>query len=189
MQTSVPRPEYPRPQFVREPWVNLNGTWTYTWQAGRQLASMAKTGTTASFLYNADGLRVRKTVNSVATYYTLHGKNIVHLTQGSNNLHFFYDASGKPSHVNFNGTVYLYVHSLQGDVIAICDAAGNNVVTYSYNAWGKPLSKAGSLAATLGTLNLADVALRLQAPGIDIAPARLALYQNLRRARDSAARF
>jgi len=27
---SIARPEYPRPQFVRQPWVNLNGTWTYT---------------------------------------------------------------------------------------------------------------------------------------------------------------
>ncbi len=24
----TPRPEYPRPQFRREPWINLNGTWT-----------------------------------------------------------------------------------------------------------------------------------------------------------------
>lgn len=127
--------------------------WALTWQAGRQLVSMSKTGTAASFQYNADGLRVRKTVNGVVTDYTLHGKNVVHLTQGSNSLHFFYDASGKPSHVNFNGTMYLYVHNLQGDIIAIRDAAGNNVVTYSYNAWGKQLSKAGTMAATLGTLN------------------------------------
>ena len=26
----IPRPEYPRPQFVRDPWVNLNGTWSCT---------------------------------------------------------------------------------------------------------------------------------------------------------------
>ena len=25
----IPRPEYPRPQFERSTWVNLNGTWTY----------------------------------------------------------------------------------------------------------------------------------------------------------------
>ena len=51
---------------------------------------MSKTGTTASFVYNAEGLRVRKTVNNVVTNYTLHGKNIVHMTQGSNTLHFLY---------------------------------------------------------------------------------------------------
>ena len=26
---SVPRPEYPRPQFRREDWINLNGEWTF----------------------------------------------------------------------------------------------------------------------------------------------------------------
>ena len=28
-QVNIPRPEYPRPQFERTDWVNLNGTWTY----------------------------------------------------------------------------------------------------------------------------------------------------------------
>jgi beta-galactosidase/beta-glucuronidase len=27
---TIPRPEYPRPQFVRDDWINLNGTWTYS---------------------------------------------------------------------------------------------------------------------------------------------------------------
>jgi beta-galactosidase/beta-glucuronidase len=33
--TPLPRPEYPRPQFVREDWINLNGTWTYTFDFGK----------------------------------------------------------------------------------------------------------------------------------------------------------
>ncbi len=39
-----------------------DGMWTYTWQNGRQLASMSKIdgSLTASFVYNADGLRVQK---------------------------------------------------------------------------------------------------------------------------------
>ncbi len=32
---SIPRPEYPRPQFARSSWVNLNGTWTFSFDAGR----------------------------------------------------------------------------------------------------------------------------------------------------------
>ena len=31
----LPRPEHPRPQFIREPWVNLNGTWTCELDLGR----------------------------------------------------------------------------------------------------------------------------------------------------------
>ena len=29
MSMNIPRPEYPRPQFVRESWVNLNGEWDF----------------------------------------------------------------------------------------------------------------------------------------------------------------
>ena len=32
---SIPRPEYPRPQFEREDWINLNGTWSYEFDFGR----------------------------------------------------------------------------------------------------------------------------------------------------------
>ena len=31
----LPRSEYPRPQFERECWMNLNGTWTYTFDFGQ----------------------------------------------------------------------------------------------------------------------------------------------------------
>ena len=29
MNTNIPRPEYPRPQFVRQDWLNLNGQWQF----------------------------------------------------------------------------------------------------------------------------------------------------------------
>ncbi|MDP4187577.1 MAG: glycoside hydrolase family 2 TIM barrel-domain containing protein [Bacteroidota bacterium] len=35
MAQSTPRPEYPRPQFQRDSWINLNGTWTYTFDFGK----------------------------------------------------------------------------------------------------------------------------------------------------------
>ena len=41
-----------------------DGTWSYTWEKGRQLKQMSKTGTTATFKYNSEGLRVQKTVRS-----------------------------------------------------------------------------------------------------------------------------
>ena len=31
---SIPRPEYPRPQFERMDWVNLNGEWTCSFDFG-----------------------------------------------------------------------------------------------------------------------------------------------------------
>ena len=127
-----------------------DGTWTYTWQNGRQLQKMQKSGVTAEFVYNADGLRVQKTVNGVATKYTLHGKNVVHMTSGTDELHFFYDAQNRPAVVVYNGAAYAYVKSLQGDIVAILDENGNAVVSYGYDAWGAPLWCTGELAETLG---------------------------------------
>jgi len=34
-QGKIPRPEYPRPQFQRADWINLNGKWSYTFDFGQ----------------------------------------------------------------------------------------------------------------------------------------------------------
>ena len=104
-------------------------------------------------MYNENGLRVQKSVDGVATNYYLHGKNVVHMTRGSDELHFFYDAQNKPAVVVYNGTAYAYLKNLQGDIVAILNGSGNAVVSYVYDAWGRPVSKTGSMASTLGTLN------------------------------------
>lgn len=127
--------------------------WTFAWKAGRMLTGMVKTGTNAQFTYDHNGLRVKKVVNDVVTNYTLSGKNIIHMTQSSNDLHFFYDAQNKPAMVRFNGVDYFYVYNLQGDVVAMIDTNGAQVVEYIYNEWGTPVAKTGSMAATLGTVN------------------------------------
>ena len=95
------------------------------------------------------GLRIKKVVNGVTTDYTLNGKNVVHMTQGGHDLHFFYDAQGKPGMVTYNDVDYFYVYNLQGDVVALIE-----VVEYGYDARGNPISKSGSMVATLGTENL-----------------------------------
>ena len=130
-----------------------DGTWTYQWQAGRQLKQMTKSGTTIQFKYDHNGLRVGKVVNGTETKYMLHGKLVTHLTVGSDNLHFFYDAQSRPAKVSFNGTIYTYIHNLQGDVVGLLDNSGTLVVEYKYDAWGKPIATTGSMAATLGVCN------------------------------------
>ena len=116
---------------------------------------MVKNGDAVYFYYNEDGVRLQKTATGTTgvTKYSLHGKNIVHLTTAKNNLHFFYDARNKPAVVTFNGTAYAYLYNLQGDVIALIDSNGKKVVEYKYDAWGRILSKTGTMASTLGTLN------------------------------------
>ena len=42
------------------------------------------------------------------------------------------------------------VHMAQGDVVALIDANGAQMVEYGYDAWGNLISKSGSVAATIG---------------------------------------
>ena len=72
---------------------------------------MRSIATDAQFVYNENGLRIQKTFNGVVTKYTLHGKNVVHMTSGADELHFFYDARNRPAVVVYNGTAYAYILS------------------------------------------------------------------------------
>ena len=143
-----------------------DGTWTYTWQAGRQLKQMSAEGTSVSFKYDHNGMRVQKVVEQSwypeTTNYTYHGKLLTHMTVDytdfdevahQDKMHFFYDAQSRPVKVEFNGTVYTYLPNLQGDIVGILDNAGTLVVEYKYDAWGKPLNTTGTLADTLGKRN------------------------------------
>ena len=48
--SNIPRKEYPRPQFVRENWMNLNGTWAFEIDNGRsgEARGLQKVGTALS---------------------------------------------------------------------------------------------------------------------------------------------
>ena len=74
----------------------------------------------------------------------------VHYWDAANKV---YDARNKPAVVTFNGTAYAYLYNLQGDVIALIDSNCKKVVEYKYDAWGRILSKTGTMASTLGPLN------------------------------------
>lgn len=47
--TDVPRPEYPRPQFERSDWINLNGEWSYTFDFGKSGKELSLQNTTEGF--------------------------------------------------------------------------------------------------------------------------------------------
>ena len=115
--------------------------YTLVWEKGRQLKSMSKSGNSLSFEYNANGIRTKKTVNGVVHSYYLNGTNVLLETIENGNevdvLEYVYDNNGEVLGIKYNGTIYLYVKNLQGDVIRMLDRAGKPVVRYVYNAWGK----------------------------------------------------
>ena len=122
---------------------------SFTWQNGRQLSTAQKSGLSLSYTYNASGIRTEKTVNGVTTEYYLDGSSIVAEKTGTDVIWYLYDGMGLAG-FELNGTSYYYVYNGQGDVIGILDSSGNRVVTYTYDAWGSPLSVTGSLASPVG---------------------------------------
>lgn len=127
---------------------------TFTWQYGRQLASVTKDGVTSSYVYNADGGRHSKTVDGVTTsYYSVDGV-LYALTCGSDTVVFRYDDTGRPYMMLVNGLYPLYyAYNLQGDVVGLVESSGTMVVTYTYDPWGKLLSLTDTYGANVGTLN------------------------------------
>ena len=68
------------------------------------------------------------------------------MSWGANILDFFFDESGLPYAMKYNGTAYYYITNLQGDVMRIVDASQNIVTSYDYDPYGKVISATGTLA-------------------------------------------
>ena len=132
---------------------------SFEWAKGRQLQRVQLAdGTYLSFRYNDEGVRTRKTVNGVETYFYLDGTNILAQKTGNDILWFNYDANGTRISITMpNGAVYYYAYNAQGDVIGLysVNQYGYFVpqVYYTYDAWGKVLSITGNMADTLGQQN------------------------------------
>jgi YD repeat-containing protein len=119
--------------------------WGFTW-SGSQLATASNTGNNIFYQYYADGIRSSKTVNGVTTNYTFDGNNnITSQSDSANTLGFTYDSNGKLESMTLNGVKYTYETNAQGDVTGLVDSSGVEVVTYSYDSWGKLLGIGGSL--------------------------------------------
>ncbi|EQB89244.1 RHS repeat-associated protein [Clostridium punense] len=55
--------------------------------------------------------------------------------------------------MNLNGTEYFYVRNAQNNIIGLIDKAGTQVVSYTYDSWGKLISIEGTLKDTVGVKN------------------------------------
>ena len=75
------------------------------------------------------------------------------MTMGGSTMCFTYGINGHPVSLNYDGIVYYYVTNAQGDVVAILNSSGQEVVSYTYDAWGNTVKRSGSKADTLGLHN------------------------------------
>ena len=58
------------------------------------------------------------------------------MTEDEGNLYIRYDGNGEVIGLRRGGQEYTYVKNLQGDITGILDPDGEQVVSYTYDAWG-----------------------------------------------------
>ena len=126
---------------------------TLAWQNGRQLAGLTEEGLSASYTYNDSGIRTGKTLNGTETTYYLNGTAIHTQITGNERMDFLYDETGSLLGFKYGGNSYYYIRNLQGDITGILNSAGEQIVSYTYDSWGKLLSTSGSAAETIGQKN------------------------------------
>ena len=128
-----------------------------TWESGRQLSTLSKSGLSAGFAYSADGYRTEKTVNGITTRYYYVGDRLQYQQTGNDILVFVYDDKGTPfglfTVIDGVAKYYFYVYNAQGDVIALIDDYAERVVNYEYGAWGETISITGAEASGIGVIN------------------------------------
>ncbi len=113
---------------------------------GRQMTSYSKGNVSATFTYDADGLRGSETVNGAKTTYYYVGDKLYYQhtanADGSTNyeLYFYYDSYNNLSairYINSSGDYYYYVTTnAQGDVLGLYDGDGVLHVSHEYDTWG-----------------------------------------------------
>ena len=116
--------------------------YTFTWEQGRQLASVTKGNKTASYTYDMSGVRSGKVVNGVSYEYTTLSGKITRMTWSGNAVDIVYDDAGRPYILRYTPSggatqTYYYVLNLQGDVVGLMNTSMQMVVRYSYDPWGK----------------------------------------------------
>ena len=125
-----------------------------TWEKGRQLKTLKKSGTLSQYVYDNDGRRIQKTVGDKVTRFYLDGDKIIaQKEEGGERMDFLYDEKGTPFAFEYQGKMYFYQTNLQGDIIGIVDSKGSQVVVYRYDAWGEVLVSSDASGFGLSQIN------------------------------------
>jgi len=114
---------------------------------------MSNSSHTISYKYDDSGIRTQKVVDGVTTNYHLVGDKVSYEDNGTDKIYYTYDSSNDLVSMNLNGTEYYYIRNAQGDIIGLFDSTGTQVVSYTYDTWGKLILTTGSLSSTVGVKN------------------------------------
>jgi RHS repeat-associated protein len=121
-----------------------SGNVTFGWNTDNRLISISGAAT-ASYVYDYQGRRSKKTVGS-ATTYLYDGLNLVQETSASSADYLFGPGIDEPLAMSRGGQVYYYETDALGSINAITNSSGTVQNTYLYDSWGQVKSQTGTLA-------------------------------------------
>ena len=133
---------------VDAPGTAVDKTYSYTYDNHGNILTVTGGGTAVSYVYDGLDQVVRENNQAAGKTWTY-----TYNVGGNITVKREYAYSTGPSSVTYSSTKYFYLKNAQGDILGLVDASGNQVVAYTYDAWGKILTQTGSLAATLGKAN------------------------------------
>lgn len=109
------------------------------WINGRQLDTYVDTikNISASYQYNKDGIRIKKTINNTPTEYYVENNQIIFETRNNDMLYYIRDNIGNLIALLHNNNLYYYLLNIQGDVVGLLDENYNLVASYKYDSFGK----------------------------------------------------
>ena len=118
-------------------------TENFTYDALDQLVGYTDGKTTASYTYNADGLRATKTVDGHTVEHVWDGNQQIIADVDDGEAYFadcYFFGTGITAKYNFKMGIKsdynYYRKNAHGDVVSITDASANNIKTYRYDAFG-----------------------------------------------------
>ncbi|MCD9024487.1 RHS repeat-associated core domain-containing protein [Cohnella silvisoli] len=119
----------------------------YEYDRWNQLTSVTvENSTPVTYKYNGDGLMVERTQGGNTTRYYYSGSDII--AEGKVNpdgtvskVAAYIRGNGLEYRVDANGNKAYYVRNSHGDVVSLQDANGQVLNSYTYDLWGKPISK------------------------------------------------
>jgi RHS repeat-associated protein len=114
-----------------------------------QASELTSYGTSATYAYNGDGLRVAKTVNGVTTVFAWDTSGSVPLVIAAGSTYYLYGPGEQPIE-QVTGTTPAYLLDDQsGSTRLITDAAGAVTGTYAYGGYGTVARHTGTATTAL----------------------------------------
>ena len=139
-----------------------HGEWTYAYDSGNRLVSVASNGTTvATMSYDTQGRRVKKVAADGTHRYFYDGwllvyENVVRPNNTTNEIEYIWgkDVSGTRDgaagiggllYQKRDGAIYVPWYDAYGNILGYRDAQGNVVASYTYDVFGNIIGQSGPM--------------------------------------------